>query len=465
MVNVIASSTAQLIAALQSAAPGTNIQLKPGAYTKITLNNINIAGDVTVTSADPTNLAVINDLTINNCNGITFTNLNFNPVANPGTFMYRITSSSDINFSNLNVYGLPNGSRTVDSNGFSFKSSSNCSVTNSLFYQLVSAIHFVDSHNVQANNNAFSNLWLDAIDGVSVTGIAISNNNFSNMSAVGQKLHTDNIEFWVDGTGPNSGISVLNNQSIRGNGSNDFHFLLVTDHSYPSVITENVMVSGNQIFGAASVGLVVGGANNVTISNNINTSYADAASRTGAAYSTDVMIDNNVTEKLYNQSNTNSTLSGNTISSPLQVPAIPVAANSTLYVGPVTESGAGGGTAAVSVTARDSAGAPIAGTAITLWISGSRLTNTFDSSNAWFVAGVTNDQGVFSATLTAVADQAETVWAMVDGGFRLIIRCDVLAKRRSLTPGFGRFVQPGHFCDRRPKRRISRLDHAGPEPP
>ncbi|MGH6987778.1 MAG: hypothetical protein ACRED9_13205, partial [Caulobacteraceae bacterium] len=56
------SSTSGLLAALKSAQSGDVIDLDPGTYSNVNIQNVKIAGEVTITSADPSNQAVLADL-------------------------------------------------------------------------------------------------------------------------------------------------------------------------------------------------------------------------------------------------------------------------------------------------------------------------------------------------------------------------------------------------------------------
>src|SRR5262249_54139174 len=131
--------SATLNATLPLAQPGDTIALAPGTYGGLSLNGLNLGG-VTTTSANPLTPATITDLYVLNSSGVTFSQLEFFAPASYGDNVWRVTGSHDIHFDHLNVHGSLDGDPKNDVIGFLIRTSSNVSVTNSEFQQLVNAV-------------------------------------------------------------------------------------------------------------------------------------------------------------------------------------------------------------------------------------------------------------------------------------------------------------------------------------
>ena len=69
------STSADLTKYAAIANNGDTILVNPGTYSGITLQNFAHSGNVTITSADPNNPAVLMDLLIRNVQGLTVSNL------------------------------------------------------------------------------------------------------------------------------------------------------------------------------------------------------------------------------------------------------------------------------------------------------------------------------------------------------------------------------------------------------
>ncbi|MFI4949554.1 MAG: right-handed parallel beta-helix repeat-containing protein, partial [Caulobacterales bacterium] len=92
-----------LWAALKSAHDGDTILLAPGTYAPISLWQFQIAGNVTVQSADNSNLATLTGLKILSSSGMTFQNLNM-PVDNGATAV-TVLDSTNVVLNDLKIHG------------------------------------------------------------------------------------------------------------------------------------------------------------------------------------------------------------------------------------------------------------------------------------------------------------------------------------------------------------------------
>jgi hypothetical protein len=102
------SSVTQLTGALSKAQNGDVIQLASGTYSNVFLSGYKIAGNVTITSADPLHPAVLTDMLVKGSSGLTFKGLDLsNPV--PGKdFAFQVQTSSNITLDHLTVHGPNN---------------------------------------------------------------------------------------------------------------------------------------------------------------------------------------------------------------------------------------------------------------------------------------------------------------------------------------------------------------------
>src|SRR5581483_10994756 len=80
----LVGDTDGLWAALKGAQSGDTIELAAGNYAALRLDSANIAGNVTVTSVDPTHPAVIAGMTLTSSSGMTFSNITFTVDPNTG---------------------------------------------------------------------------------------------------------------------------------------------------------------------------------------------------------------------------------------------------------------------------------------------------------------------------------------------------------------------------------------------
>ena len=112
MTTFTVSSAAELTATLSKSQSGDVIQLAGGNYGKVLISGINIAGNVTITSADPQNQAVINGLMVKASSGLTFSHLDFSNVVAGTHNVFQILGSRDGSLFHWTCYGPANlGSR------------------------------------------------------------------------------------------------------------------------------------------------------------------------------------------------------------------------------------------------------------------------------------------------------------------------------------------------------------------
>jgi hypothetical protein len=285
MSNVTVSTTAGLEAALKSAHSGDTILLQAGTYSGVSIANLTFASGVTVTSADVNHQAVITDMNVQNVNGLTLSQIEFNET---GTG-YNISKSENITFNHDYVHGALGGNVQSAPNGLSFLDSSNVTVENSEFTQLKTAIGIgantlTQVDNINVLNNNIHDLSRAGVVLAGASEVNVSGNLISGITAA-DGTHPDAIQFFTTGTTQASqDINVSNNVILKGDGVatqgiffrdqvGDLHF-------------QNVTIDNNLVVGTGYDGISVNGVNGASISGN------ELISNPGATNNTWMLVTN-----------------------------------------------------------------------------------------------------------------------------------------------------------------------------
>jgi Ca2+-binding RTX toxin-like protein len=269
------SDTGTLSAMLTLAQPGDVLALTPGTYSGVLIDGLNLGG-VTITSADPLNPATITDLYVHNSSGVTFSKLEFTAIASFGDNAWRVTGSQDVHFDHLNVHGSLDNNPQDDVIGMLIRTSSNVSVTNSEFQQLVNAVSHLDDTFLTVSGNYFHDLQTDAVRGGGSSNVVVSNNTFTNFYPKAGD-HPDAIQFWTTNeTTSAHDITVTDNIYMRGAGQ-IAQGIFIRDE-VGTLPFQNVTITGNTIVGGMYNGIAVLGGNNVTIDKNTVEGFPDQKS-------------------------------------------------------------------------------------------------------------------------------------------------------------------------------------------
>ncbi|HEY2753793.1 right-handed parallel beta-helix repeat-containing protein [Phenylobacterium sp.] len=258
-----------LVTALQTAHDGDTIKLAAGNYSAVSIYGLHIAGNVTVESADNSNEAVVNGLTVNTSSGLTFDHLNLT-VPDGYSTGAAIYTSSNIMLSNLTVHGT---SGIDQGTGVFVRDSDHVTVTGSDVSALGSGIGQLNDTNVTYTNNNIHNLEVDGIFGGGSSNVVISGNHFQDFfPQTGD--HPDAIQLWgnVDGT-PGHDVTITDNVIVRGAGGVIQGIFLEN--------TEHVIITGNAMAGTMFNGIAIGGgaSANVLIQDNFVQGYTDMGTR------------------------------------------------------------------------------------------------------------------------------------------------------------------------------------------
>ncbi|KQR88064.1 right-handed parallel beta-helix repeat-containing protein [Sphingomonas sp. Leaf343] len=284
--------TAGLLNVLKTAKSGDTVYLQQGTYSGVNLSNMQIAGNVTITSLNAAKPAVLTDLKINNSKGLTISGLELDAGIKNVDMPFQVLNSSNVVLDKLFVHGVLDNDASDDVRGMLVRNSSNVTVSNSRFEQLTDALCHIDSNGVTFSGNSFTGLRDNGIAGGGTSNLTIKNNVFTNFDHTGD-IHPDAIQVWTTNTKASaSNITISGNTFDRGTGS-VVQGIWVRDE-VGNLPFQNVTISGNTIVGAAYNGIGVMGANNLTVSQNTVIGRDDQGSWIRVQNATGAVVTENV---------------------------------------------------------------------------------------------------------------------------------------------------------------------------
>jgi Ca2+-binding RTX toxin-like protein len=293
MSTLTANSVATLHIALNQAKPGDTILLAPGTYTGFVLKGLQIPGNVTISSLDPSNVAVIKDFTLSGVQGLTFKGLEFdNTGSTKQVGSFEVFDSKNIHFVKSSFHGSLDGDPTNDADGLRIVGGSNISITSSEFQQFRNALGHRDVDGLRISENYFHDIRTDGVRGSGSHNIEITGNYFTNFRSV-EGDHADAIQFFTGNTTRSAeNITISGNLIVQGNGSHiQGIFLRDEKGNLPYLnlkIFENTVVGGN--YNAINVT----GAQKVEISSNTIIGAADRVTRINVNETIGAVVRDNV---------------------------------------------------------------------------------------------------------------------------------------------------------------------------
>ena len=276
MTTIVVNDSAGLVSALKAAKAGDVVQLAGGDYSAVTLSGLKFNGTVTVTSQDPGNIAVLNGMTVKNCEGLTFQGLDFQVDPAGKDYPYKITSSSNITLDGVRVHGSLNDDVHDDQSGLQIRNSQDITIVNSEFEQLQNGISQLDNDGLTISNNYFHHIRTDGIRGGGSDHLVFSNNYFTDFHPV-EGDHPDAIQLWTSNTTESAtDITITGNVVVRGEGG-AIQGIFLRDQVGGLPYT-NVTITGNLVVGGLTQGIGVNGARNALIDNNVVVGLPDQRS-------------------------------------------------------------------------------------------------------------------------------------------------------------------------------------------
>jgi len=313
------STTAELTAALKHVLDGDTILMNPGTYSNIAIVNY-YGGNVMITSADPSNPAVLTDMKVNGSSGLTFSNLEFYDNQPSNLFSFYFSGDSNITLTNLSVHGLDNIGSGEESSPLMIRSSTNFTVSDSEFYNAKYGMQILDNTNLTIDNNYFHDIRSDGIRGGGNSDVVISQNFFTNFYPATDD-HPDAIQFWTTNTTTSaSNIVIDGNLIVRGDGDH-IQGIFFRDQ-VGGLPYFDVSITNNIVLGEMYNGIVPGGVETGLVAYNTVIGYSDMKSWISVIDSVGLSyVDNTAT--WYSTASGSTTVAGtdgNTISSVLLSP-------------------------------------------------------------------------------------------------------------------------------------------------
>lgn len=278
MATISVSSASQLASALKTATGGDVIRLAGGDYGDFSIVGKNFASDVTITSADPSNPAVFNTLTIKSSSNIDFhgINVDFQPTMATVSFAsaVMVDRSKGIEFSNgyikgePSVNGVPASATSLDATGnvigqptgraMTIQGSSDITVEHMNISSFLRGIVMGDSEKITISDNEIHHLRKTAIMG-DADDLVIEGNylHSSNPWRIGEPGgdHADFIALWTDArqVGPTTNVTIRDNVLSQGDGGRILGMWLAGNgDGY-----KNVIIEGNAILGGDHQGIML----------------------------------------------------------------------------------------------------------------------------------------------------------------------------------------------------------------
>ncbi len=316
--------TPGLLAALASARPGDTVVLAPGVYSGVELHGLSFEVPVTIASQDLARPAVLQDLTVTRSSGLVFSHLDFSTVgaalSSHGlrpqdrakvTYNFQVKQSHHLTFSHLHVYGDPKGTLQTDISGLIVTDSHHITLADSEFEHLHNAFDHSRVDYLTVSRNRFHDLWDDSIRGGGSSFVVISGNRFSsNHMDASDDDHPDCIQFWTSNTTAIAhDITVIDNIYTRGHG-HPVQGIFFRDE-LTTLPFDKVTIKHNLIVGALYNGILVFGATNVDIEDNVVARYGDQKSWLGIRVVHGAVVKNNRSSQFVNLLSTDVKDSGN----------------------------------------------------------------------------------------------------------------------------------------------------------
>ena len=285
------SSAAELTATLSKSQNGDVIQLAAGSYGKVQISGINIAGNVTITSVDPQNQAVINGLLVKASSGLTFSHLDFSNVVAGTQNVFQVLGSHDVALDHLTVHGPANLGSGIESALMMVRSSTNVTVSNSEFYNGWHALSMLDNNGLTVSGNYIHDIRTDGIRGGGNSNLLITRNTLTDFYPAALD-HPDAIQIWTGNTTTSaSNIAITDNVIVRGNGG-PVQGIFMRDQ-VGTLPYQNVTVTGNIVAGGRYNGIAIDHVNGGTMSDNVVAGISGETSWIRHTNSTNLTVANN----------------------------------------------------------------------------------------------------------------------------------------------------------------------------
>lgn len=243
----VVKNQTELDAAIKAARSGDTILLAPGTYTSLVVYGLNPAANITITSQDPNNRAVIGSVKINASSNITLKGLDVVRPTMPTNELEvanQVNSSSNITIDGVRFSGGTGDPSNALGTGLWMKDGTNNKVINSSFDHYVIGMSARNGTNMVVQNNYFHDNRRDHTNFAQMSGVTIDSNKFEGLYPIGDE-HPDAVQFMTTGTTVgSSNVMISNNVVLQGGGRGTQGFFLSDEigKQYQNVTIKNNLV-------------------------------------------------------------------------------------------------------------------------------------------------------------------------------------------------------------------------------
>lgn len=321
MTDFIVGSVSEFTAALKSAQAGDQIKLLAGEYSNLKMIGMDFGSGITITSADASNPAKITSFMVKNSEGISFSNLEFTPVAGANDNCLAIVDSKSVSLDHIKLIG-PEGDVGMAMSPLTIRTSSDVTITNSEFTHVRNAIGMTNNSDVTISNNYFHDIRSDGIRGGGNSDLTITNNYFTDFHPIGEVGssgdHPDAIQLWTTGTSTSAENIVISENVFYAGTGHAIQGVFLRDQ-VGDLPYKNVTITDNVVIGGMYNGIAVEHVENGTITGNLVAGLADDTSTIRVQNSSDVAVADNsaTTYALADAGNVHVTDDGNTVLNPI----------------------------------------------------------------------------------------------------------------------------------------------------
>ena len=327
-VGISVSTSYGLNDAVASAAGGEVITVAAGTYTKISITDRVMNGNVTVIGANPASKPIIHGAYVRGCSNWIFDGLAFDDYTSESAIAsVHVQDCLNITIKNCSIYdplfiatppvsGGRQGYRGIYflDNNRGRNWSDGCTAYNNTIYEMGSGAAATNCTYTTFDTNTTYYIWSDdAYKIARCDQILIARNLIHSLTPATDILaHQDAIQFLTAGdTRQYVGITVLNNDYWRGTGAAAQGLPFMGDEAGTGY--GNVLIDGNRVWGGQNNGISLGGgvgrtSTNAIIRNNIVQAFTGQASELNMEYAGNVTLTNNSASSFQNIGGTSTIL-------------------------------------------------------------------------------------------------------------------------------------------------------------
>lgn len=282
------STDTELKAAIKDAQPGDTIYLATGSYAPLIIRGV--ALDLTITSADSANPAIMTGLTMRDASGVTFSNLTMS--ASLGTHnAFTVLGASDVSFDGITMHGPANMGSGKEVSPFIIRESERVSVTNSEFHDVKQAIQLLNVENVAISGNSFSDIGGGAVRGSGVSNSQITDNHFSSFHDASGSAGAIQLNTTQQAKSAHD-IVITGNVIVRGDGD-PMQAIFIRDQG-GKLPYQDLTVTDNVVLGGAYNAIMIDGVEGGIVKDNLVAGYDDQRSWIRVITDKDTIVSDNI---------------------------------------------------------------------------------------------------------------------------------------------------------------------------